>query len=65
MTDLAGTAALVTGGGSGIGLGAAKRLAADGAHVTIAGRTETRLAEAVAVYDGPTELATTGAVYDI
>jgi NAD(P)-dependent dehydrogenase (short-subunit alcohol dehydrogenase family) len=39
-------AALVTGGGSGIGLGTAKRLAADGAHVTIAGRTEQRLAEA-------------------
>jgi len=48
MADLAGMAALVTGGGSGIGLGAAKRLAVDGAHVTIAGRTETRLTEAVA-----------------
>jgi NAD(P)-dependent dehydrogenase (short-subunit alcohol dehydrogenase family) len=48
VTDLAGATALVTGGGSGIGLGAAKRLAADGAHVTIAGRTEARLAEAVA-----------------
>jgi NAD(P)-dependent dehydrogenase (short-subunit alcohol dehydrogenase family) len=39
-------AALVTGGGSGIGLGAAMRLATDGAHVTIAGRTEARLAAA-------------------
>jgi NAD(P)-dependent dehydrogenase (short-subunit alcohol dehydrogenase family) len=38
-----GLAALVTGGGSGIGLGAARRLAADGAHVTICGRTEERL----------------------
>ena len=38
--------ALVTGGGSGIGLGAATRLAADGAHVTICGRTEDRLREA-------------------
>ena len=38
-----GYAALVTGGGSGIGLGAAKLLAADGAHVTICGRTEARL----------------------
>ncbi len=37
---------LITGGGSGIGLGAAKRLAADGAHVTICGRTEARLSAA-------------------
>jgi NAD(P)-dependent dehydrogenase (short-subunit alcohol dehydrogenase family) len=42
-----GLTALVTGGGSGIGLGCAKRFAADGAHVMIAGRTEARLAEAV------------------
>ncbi len=48
MADLTGRAALVTGGGSGIGLGSAKRLAADGAHVTIAGRTEARLVDAVA-----------------
>jgi NAD(P)-dependent dehydrogenase (short-subunit alcohol dehydrogenase family) len=46
--DLTGRAALVTGGGSGIGLGSAKHLAADGAHVTIAGRTEERLRDAVA-----------------
>jgi NAD(P)-dependent dehydrogenase (short-subunit alcohol dehydrogenase family) len=39
-------AALVTGGGSGIGLGAARRLVADGAHVTICGRTEDRLRDA-------------------
>jgi NAD(P)-dependent dehydrogenase (short-subunit alcohol dehydrogenase family) len=49
---LEGMAALVTGGGSGIGLGAAKRLAADGAHVTIAGRTEDRLAAAVGAIEG-------------
>jgi NAD(P)-dependent dehydrogenase (short-subunit alcohol dehydrogenase family) len=41
--DLDGMAALVTGGGSGIGLGCAARLAADGAHVTICGRGEERL----------------------
>lgn len=40
---LEGMAALVTGGGSGIGLGCAVRLAADGAHVTICGRSGERL----------------------
>ena len=44
---LEGTAALVTGGGSGIGLGCARRLLTDGAAVTICGRTESRLAGAV------------------
>jgi NAD(P)-dependent dehydrogenase (short-subunit alcohol dehydrogenase family) len=43
---LEGTSALVTGGGSGIGLGCAVRLATDGAHVTICGRTEETLREA-------------------
>lgn len=52
MTDsttnsrLDGTGALVTGGGSGIGLGCARRLVSDGASVTICGRTESRLAAA-------------------
>jgi len=40
---LAGTSALVTGGGSGIGLACAQRLAADGASVAICGRSEDRL----------------------
>jgi NAD(P)-dependent dehydrogenase (short-subunit alcohol dehydrogenase family) len=45
---LDGTAALVTGGGSGIGMACAHRLADDGAMVTICGRTEARLADAAA-----------------
>ena len=45
-STIAGRTALVTGGGSGIGLGAATRLAADGVHVTICGRTEAKLADA-------------------
>ncbi len=44
--SLAGRTALVTGGGSGIGLGCARVLVRDGCHVTIMGRTEARLAEA-------------------
>src|SRR5688500_2213145 len=44
---LAGTAALITGGGSGIGLGAARHLLRDGASVTIAGRSQERLDAAV------------------
>ena len=45
---LAGTAALITGGGSGIGLAAARHLLRDGASVTIAGRSQERLDAAVA-----------------
>ena len=62
---IAGYAALVTGGGSGIGLGAASRLVRDGAHVTICGRTEEKLAAAVTVLeqvavDDPGSLGGTG-----
>jgi NAD(P)-dependent dehydrogenase (short-subunit alcohol dehydrogenase family) len=46
-TSITGKTALVTGGGSGIGFGAARRLAADGAHVAICGRTEDKLVRAV------------------
>ena len=46
-TGIAGLSALVTGGGSGIGLATASRLVADGAHVTICGRTEEKLQQAV------------------
>ncbi len=48
MAGIEGRAALVTGGGSGIGLATATRLAADGAVVTICGRTESKLQEAAA-----------------
>lgn len=43
---LVGMSALVTGGGSGIGLACARWLLRDGATVTIAGRSEDRLKEA-------------------
>jgi NAD(P)-dependent dehydrogenase (short-subunit alcohol dehydrogenase family) len=47
MASIQGFATLVTGGGSGIGEAAAAQLAADGAHVTICGRTEEKLVSAV------------------
>lgn len=46
--ELAGTAALITGGGSGIGLECARRLVSEGCAVTIMGRTEERLREGAA-----------------
>lgn len=45
---LTGKAALVTGGGTGIGAACAQALAADGATVTICGRTEEKLVAAIA-----------------
>ena len=47
MTGISGQTALVTGGGSGIGLATATLLAAEGAHVTICGRTEDKLVAAL------------------
>ncbi len=49
--SLAGYAAFVTGGGSGIGLACATRLASDGATVTITGRSADRLAAGVAAIE--------------
>lgn len=46
MNGIEGKTTLVTGGGSGIGLATARRFASDGAHVTICGRTEDKLAHA-------------------
>jgi NAD(P)-dependent dehydrogenase (short-subunit alcohol dehydrogenase family) len=66
---IAGWSILVTGGGSGIGLAAAERFAADGAHVTICGRTEQKLLDAraritAAAADGATVRAVVADVTD-
>ena len=52
---LEGSAVLITGGGTGIGRACAARLAADGAAVTISGRTESSLAEAADVITAAAE----------
>jgi NAD(P)-dependent dehydrogenase (short-subunit alcohol dehydrogenase family) len=59
--DLTGTSVLVTGGGSGIGLACAQRLAADGASVTLVGRSEDRLKAGVAAVEAAAAEARGGA----
>ena len=49
---LAGKHALVTGGGRGIGAAIARALAAEGARVTLLGRTKAQLAETAASIPG-------------
>jgi NAD(P)-dependent dehydrogenase (short-subunit alcohol dehydrogenase family) len=51
MTEFAGKTVLITGGGSGIGLGTAQRLVDAGAQVVIAGRDGDRLDAAVKTLD--------------
>src|SRR6266436_1338842 len=63
MGQLNDKIALVTGGTSGIGLAAAKRLAAEGAHVFITGRDKGRLDEALASI-GPSANGICGDVTD-
>ena len=48
MKSLAGMSILITGGGSGLGLGAARYFVAAGAKVTICGRRADKIREAAA-----------------
>ena len=48
IPDQSGRTAVITGGGAGVGLEAAKALAANGATVVLAGRHESRTARAAA-----------------
>jgi NAD(P)-dependent dehydrogenase (short-subunit alcohol dehydrogenase family) len=49
VTRFSGKVAVVTGGGSGIGLATARRLGAEGARVAISGRDQSRLAAAARI----------------
>ncbi|HEV7956712.1 MAG: putative oxidoreductase, short-chain dehydrogenase/reductase family [Microbacteriaceae bacterium] len=56
LPDLAGKTAIVTGSNSGIGLGAARALAAHGAHVVLAVRDVAKGTDAAASIDGSSEV---------
>jgi len=64
MNKLTGKTAIVTGGGSGIGEGIARALAAEGVNVVICGRREAALARVAGAIQstGGTALAITGDV---
>ncbi|GAA2683357.1 MULTISPECIES: SDR family oxidoreductase [Actinosynnema] len=64
MGQLEGKTAVVTGGGTGIGLASAVRLAQEGAHVFITGRREAALAAAVAEIGEGSATAVRGDVTD-
>src|SRR5436305_394295 len=64
MNRLQGKTAVVTGGGSGIGLAAAKRFIDEGAFVYIFGRRQETLDAAVAQL-GPSARAVQGSVTDL
>lgn len=62
---LAGRRALVTGGSSGLGLGCAQALAAEGAAVTLVARSAEKLAAALATLPGEGHHALVGDVSDL
>lgn len=64
MSRLSGKTAVITGGGSGIGLGAARRFVEEGAFVYIFGRRQAALEAAVAEL-GPNARAVNGSVTDL
>lgn len=65
MGQLEGKTAVITGGGTGIGLATAVRLAAEGAHVFITGRRRAELDKAVAAIGPARATAVAGDISDL